>query len=143
MSVRAPACRASLWRCCDPIWAVDLIEPLLRRSNFLTHSVDDLGISGRVVVRRERAEQVGQTTMTPWCRGRSLPLDRLIRWCLPADEARTGQILAIEGSLRRPRASMDHRRLVAGARDNEGRTSLATAQPPEVEPTTVVRLRLA
>lgn len=120
-----------------PDLAVDLIEPLLRRSTFLTHSVDDLGITERVSVRRERAEQVRQTYDAVLSRALA-PLDRLIRWCLPLMRP-DGQILAIKGASA-GRELADHDRLIRAS----GLTAdIVTPQVSrEVEPTTVVRLRL-
>jgi 16S rRNA (guanine527-N7)-methyltransferase len=121
-----------------PDLGVDLIEPLLRRSNFLTHSVDDLGISGRVVVRRDRAEQISDRYDAVVSRALA-PLDRLIRWCFPLMKP-TGQMLAIKGASA-GRELADHQRLVAVSGLTADIVSLRAA--PEVEPTTVVRLRLA
>lgn len=121
-----------------PDLSVELIEPLLRRSTFLTHSVDDLGITDRVLIRRERAEQVTQTYDAVLSRALA-PLDRLIRWCLPLMRP-TGQILAIKGASAATEL-LEHDRLI--------RTSGLSADimmprvSPDVEPTTVVRLRLA
>ena len=121
-----------------PDLTVDLIEPLLRRSTFLTHSVDDLGITERVSVRRERAEQVRQTYDAVLSRALA-PLDRLVRWCLPLMKP-DGQILAIKGASA-GRELADHDRLIRAS----GLTAdiLTPQVSPEVEPTTVVRLRLA
>jgi 16S rRNA (guanine527-N7)-methyltransferase len=117
---------------------VDLIEPLLRRSTFLTHSVDDLGITDRVSVRRERAEQVGRTYDAVLSRALA-PLDRLIRWCLPLMEP-DGQILAIKGASA-GRELVDHDRLI---RASGLSADIVTPQSaPDVEPTTVIRLRRA
>lgn len=79
-----------------PDLAVDLIEPLLRRSKFLTHTVDDLGITGRVAVRRQRADEVDHTYDAVLSRALA-PLDRLIGWCRPL-LAPGGSILALKGS---------------------------------------------
>ena len=117
---------------------VTLIEPLLRRTNFLTHSVDDLGITDRVTVRRDRAEQVRETYDVVASRALA-PLDRLIRWCLPLMKP-SGQILAIKGASARQEI-LDHERLIAGS---GLAAEVVTVQLlPEVEPTTVVQLRLA
>lgn len=121
-----------------PDLTVDLIEPLLRRSNFLTHSVDDLGISSRVVVRRERAEQVGQTYDAVLSRALA-PLDRLIRWCLPLMKP-DGQILAIKGASA-GRELIDQNRLIRSL--GLSADIVRPQASPDVEPTTVVRLRLA
>jgi 16S rRNA (guanine527-N7)-methyltransferase len=117
---------------------VTLIEPLLRRCNFLTHSVDDLGITDRVTIRRDRAEQVRQTFDVVASRALA-PLDRLIRWCLPLMKP-TGQILAIKGASAHQEI-IDHDRLIAGS---GVRAEVLTLQLlPQVDPTTVIRLRLA
>lgn len=121
-----------------PDLRITLIEPLLRRSNFLTHSVDDLGITDRVTVRRDRAEQIRQTYDVVASRALA-PLDRLIRWCLPLMKP-AGQILAIKGASARQEV-LDHERLIAGSGLE---AEVVTVQlVPEVEPTTVVRLRVA
>jgi 16S rRNA (guanine527-N7)-methyltransferase len=121
-----------------PDLTVDLIEPLLRRSTFLTHSVDDLGITGRVSVRRERAEQVGRTYDVVLSRALA-PLDRLIRWCLPLMKP-SGQILAIKGASA-GQELIDHDRLIAAS----GLTAdvVTPRLVDELDATTVVRLRLA
>ena len=121
-----------------PDLRVDLIEPLLRRSNFLTHSVDDLGITGRVAVRRDRAEQIRDTYDAVLSRALA-PLDRLIRWCLPLMKP-SGQILAIKGASA-GRELTDHARLVADSGLTADIVLLRAA--PELEQTTVIRLRLA
>jgi 16S rRNA (guanine527-N7)-methyltransferase len=121
-----------------PDLTVDLIEPLLRRSTFLTHSVDDLGITARVSVRRERAEQVDRTYDAVVSRALA-PLDRLLRWCLPLMKP-TGQILAIKGSSA-GQELIDHQRLI---RSSGLAAEIVTPRlSPEVESTTVIRLRLA
>ncbi|HEY5979041.1 MAG TPA: 16S rRNA (guanine(527)-N(7))-methyltransferase RsmG [Microlunatus sp.] len=119
-----------------PDLTVDLIEPLLRRSTFLTHSVDDLGITARVTVRRDRAERVHQTYQAVLSRALA-PLDRLIRWCLPL-MAPGGQILAIKGGSA-GRELTDHARLITSS----GLTAdiVTPRASSEIEPTTVVRLR--
>jgi 16S rRNA (guanine527-N7)-methyltransferase len=120
-----------------PDLTVDLIEPLLRRSTFLTHSVDDLGITARVSVRRERAEQVDRTYDAVLSRALA-PLDRLLRWCLPLMKP-TGQILAIKGSSA-GQELIDHQRLI---RSSGLAAEIVTPRlSPEVESTTVIRLRL-
>ena len=117
---------------------VTLIEPLLRRSNFLTHSVDDLGITRQVAVRRDRAEQVRETFDVVASRALA-PLDRLIRWCLPLMRT-DGQILAIKGASAQQEVA-DHGRLIT----DSGLTAdvVTVRAAPEVDPTTVIRLRLA
>lgn len=116
---------------------VDLVEPLLRRSNFLTHTVEDLGITSRITVRRARAEEVRQRYDVVMSRALA-PLDRLIRWCLPLMKEE-GQILAIKGASAADEL-VKHERLVHGS--GLRADVLSVTCDPEVEPTTVVRLRL-
>ena len=120
-----------------PDLVVDLVEPLLRRSSFLTHTVDDLGITSRVNVRRTRAEDVAQRYDVVLSRALA-PLDRLIRWCLPLMET-TGQLLAIKGASASDEVAR-HARLIT----NSGLQAevLTVASDARIDPTTVVRLRL-
>lgn len=119
-----------------PDLRVDLVEPLLRRSNFLTHSVDDLGISGRATVRRSRAEDVTDRYDAVLSRALA-PLDRLVGWCMPL-LAPGGQILAIKGASAEVEIER-HARAVADA----GLTAevLRVSCDPRTELTTVIRLR--
>ena len=121
-----------------PDLRITLIEPLLRRSNFLTHTVDDLGITGRVAVRRDRAEQVRQTYDVVASRALA-PLDRLIRWCLPLMRP-DGQILAIKGASAGQEVE-DHGRLITAS--GLSAEVIVVQAAPEVDPTTVIRLRLS
>jgi 16S rRNA (guanine527-N7)-methyltransferase len=75
---------------------VTLIEPLLRRSTFLTQTVEGLGLGRRVRVIRSRAEDHHQTYDVVVSRALA-PLDRLIGWCNPL-RSRGGIILALKGS---------------------------------------------
>ena len=100
--------------------------------------MDDLGITGRVSVRRERAEQAGRTYDVVLSRALA-PLDRLIRWCLPLMKP-SGQILAIKGASA-GQELIDHDRLIAAS----GLTAdvVTPRLVDELDATTVVRLRLA
>jgi 16S rRNA (guanine527-N7)-methyltransferase len=74
---------------------VTLVEPLLRRSVFLTEAVSSLGLS-TVEVVRARAEDL--TLSAPVVTARAVaPLDRLVRWCMPL-VAPGGRLLAMKGS---------------------------------------------
>jgi 16S rRNA (guanine527-N7)-methyltransferase len=72
-----------------------LIEPLLRRSTFLTEAVQELEITDRVEVVRSRAEDHHQIYPVVVARAVA-PLDRLIGWCNPL-RASGGLILALKG----------------------------------------------
>ena len=78
----APAYPAYPLLCYGLICEVTLIEPLLRRSTFLTQTVEELGIGDRVQVIRSRAEDHHQTYDVVVARALA-PLDRLIGWCNP------------------------------------------------------------
>jgi 16S rRNA (guanine527-N7)-methyltransferase len=72
-----------------------LVEPLLRRATFLTEAVERLGLSNRVSVVRDRAEDV--TLQADVVTARAVaPLDRLARWTLPLTKL-GGTVLALKG----------------------------------------------
>ncbi len=75
---------------------VTLIEPLLRRSEFLSEIVADLGLSNVTVVRA-RAEQVGNLKAEVVTARAVAPLFKLIGWAMPL-VAKTGEFLAMKGS---------------------------------------------
>lgn len=73
-----------------------LLEPLLRRVNFLTLAVSELGLGSRVEVVRGRAEDHSGRYGVVTCRAVA-PLPRLLGWCLPL-MAPGGRLLALKGS---------------------------------------------
>lgn len=75
--------------------SVILIEPLLRRSTFLSEAVERLGLSDRVTVLRGRAEEVKVTVDVVTARAVA-PLDRLTGWTLPLVDV-GGTVLALKG----------------------------------------------
>lgn len=81
-----------------PDLSVTLVEPMLRRVDFLSEVVDELGLE--VAIVRGRAEEatvreaVGMVDVVA-CRAVAA-LDRLARWCLPIVRPR-GLLLAIKG----------------------------------------------
>jgi 16S rRNA (guanine527-N7)-methyltransferase len=84
-----------------PDLAVDLVEPLLRRVEFLDEVIGVLGLADQVRVVRGRAndkaviELVGDA---PWVTARAVaPLDRLVGWCLPL-LAPDGHLALMKGS---------------------------------------------
>jgi 16S rRNA (guanine527-N7)-methyltransferase len=83
-----------------PDVSVILVEPLARRSAFLTEAVASLGLD-RITVVRARAEEVerGRPRLDPAdvVTARALaPLDRLAAWCLPL-ASHGGRVLALKG----------------------------------------------
>jgi len=74
---------------------VVLVEPLLRRTTFLTEAVEALGLGDRVEVLRGRAEETRLAVDIVTARAVA-PLDRLAGWTLPL--ARVGGVLlALKG----------------------------------------------
>ncbi len=119
-----------------PDLQITLVEPLLRRSTFLTQAVDELGISDRVLVSRSRAEDHHRTYGVVVARALA-PLDRLIGWCAPL-RARDGVILALKGSSAADEVLTADRAL----RKAQLRATVLTVRAtPESAATTVVRLQ--
>ena len=87
-----------------PDLRVTLLEPLLRRANFLTGLVDELGLGDRVEVVRGRAvgpddrDPLGHHAQYGVVTSRAVAaLPRLLAWCVPL-MAPTGSIVALKGS---------------------------------------------
>jgi 16S rRNA (guanine527-N7)-methyltransferase len=118
-----------------PDLRVTLIEPLLRRSTFLTQTVEELGISDRVEVVRSRAEDHQRTYEVVVARALA-PLDRLIGWCNPL-RAPGGVILAVKGRSAADEVALTARQLVAARLDAE---VLIVRAHAGAAPATVVRL---
>jgi len=75
-----------------------LVEPLARRTNFLTEVLGTLGLADRVTVVRDRAEAVTLPRPADVVTARAVaPLDRLVGWCLPL-AAIGGRLLALKGA---------------------------------------------
>lgn len=76
--------------------SVTLLEPLLRRTTFLSECVSELDLPN-VEVRRARAEEVVGEYAADVVTARAVaPLDRLIGWALPLLRP-DGQLLALKG----------------------------------------------
>jgi 16S rRNA (guanine527-N7)-methyltransferase len=86
--------------CVRPDLSVDLVESLLRRTEFLTEAVAELGLAARVRVIRGRAEDAAvaaQAGSAPVVTARAVaPLDRLVRWAFPLLQP-GGSLLAVKG----------------------------------------------
>jgi 16S rRNA (guanine527-N7)-methyltransferase len=87
-----------------PDLTVTLVEPLARRTAFLTEAVTALDLTGTVTVLRARAEecvggpQAGILSPADIVTARAVaPLDRLAAWCLPL-AALGGRLLALKGA---------------------------------------------
>ena len=118
-----------------PDLQMTLIEPLLRRSTFLTETVQTLGIADRVRVVRSRAEDHQQSYDVVVARALA-PLDRLIGWCNPL-RATNGVILALKGRSAADEVAAAARQLQATRLKAE---VLTVRAHPDAEPATVVRL---
>jgi 16S rRNA (guanine527-N7)-methyltransferase len=83
-----------------PDLTITLVEPLARRTTFLSEAVTTLGLDTAVTVVRARAEDlVGEPPATAdVVTARAVaPLDRLAGWCLPLVTI-GGRLLAIKGA---------------------------------------------
>ena len=79
-----------------PDLSITLLEPLLRRANFLNLAVEELELGDRVQVVRGRAEEHRATYDIVTCRAVA-PLPRLLAWCLPLVSP-GGRLLALKGN---------------------------------------------
>ena len=118
-----------------PDLQVALLEPLLRRSTFLTETIEKLDITDRVQVVRARAEDHSQSYEVVVARAVA-PLDRLIGWCNPL-RATGGVILALKGESAYDEVSAAERPLQAARLNAEVLTVRAHR---DAEPAKVVRL---
>jgi 16S rRNA (guanine527-N7)-methyltransferase len=83
-----------------PDLAITLVEPLARRSAFLSEVVTALDLGATVTVLRGRAEEVAGAPLAAAdiVTARAVaPLDRLAGWCLPLT-ALGGRLLALKGA---------------------------------------------
>jgi 16S rRNA (guanine527-N7)-methyltransferase len=87
--------------CVRPDLEVDLVESLLRRTDFLTEVVTSLNLTDRVRVIRGRAEDIAVRNTVgsaQFVTARAVaPLDRLVRWSFPLLRS-GGSLLAVKGA---------------------------------------------
>uniref|UniRef100_UPI000DEF1873 16S rRNA (guanine(527)-N(7))-methyltransferase RsmG n=1 Tax=Janibacter anophelis TaxID=319054 RepID=UPI000DEF1873 len=75
---------------------VHLIEPMLRRTEWLSDTVTQLALDN-VTVHRGRAEEFHGQLSAPFVTARAVArLDKLARWCLPLTEP-GGRLVAMKG----------------------------------------------
>lgn len=119
-----------------PDLRITLLEPLLRRYNFLSQAVENLGISSRVEVERGRAEDYDGMFDVVTCRAVA-PLAKLLPWVLGLLGPR-GEVLALKGS-----SAAEEVDGVAGflTRNRLQAQVLEVRAHPQAEVTTVVRVR--
>jgi 16S rRNA (guanine527-N7)-methyltransferase len=118
-----------------PDLQVTLLEPLLRRTQFLDDVIEDLRLTDRVRVVRGRAEEHHERYDVVTARALA-PLQRLIPWCAPLRLAQ-GTILALKGS-----SAAEEVRAARGELRKAGlRAEVLTRRAhPSVDPAVVVRL---
>lgn len=78
-----------------PDLEMTLLEPLLRRSTFLSETVDELGIQDRVRVERGRAEDCDEVFDVVTCRAVA-NVNKLLGWCIPLFYPK-GRLVALKG----------------------------------------------
>jgi 16S rRNA (guanine527-N7)-methyltransferase len=100
-----------------PDLTVELVEPMMRRTEFLTAVVAELGLAEQVRVVRGRADDPhvqAAVGAAHWLVARAVaPLDRLVKWCLPL-LAPGGTLLAIKGRSAASEAARLHASGLAG-----------------------------
>src|SRR4051812_22149040 len=80
-----------------PDLKITLLEPLLRRTNFLQEAVELLGLDHVTVVRGRAEEMLGKVTPVHVVTARAVaPLDRLAGWGVPLLRP-YGEMLALKG----------------------------------------------
>ncbi|WP_438871476.1 16S rRNA (guanine(527)-N(7))-methyltransferase RsmG [Paractinoplanes lichenicola] len=103
-----------------PDLRITLVEPLARRTAFLSEAVTALGLEPTVTVVRGRAEDVvdGPPAGADVVTARAVaPLDRLAGWCLPLARV-SGRLLALKGASAAEEAA-EHREAVAALGGSE------------------------
>lgn len=81
-----------------PDLSIALVEPLARRTTFLSEVVSELGLDNVTVVRARAEDAVGKTPAADVVTARAVaPLDRLVAWCLPLARV-GGRLLALKGT---------------------------------------------
>lgn len=122
-----------VWAIARPDLHVTLIEPLLRRTTFLTEVVDELGLTNAAVVRG-RATDVADVFDVVTARAVA-DLGRLGQWCLPLVRP-GGVLLALKGE-----SVADEVTMWTEALRRDGATDIVVTSYGDVEtPTTVVEV---
>ena len=122
-----------------PDLEMHLVEPMLRRTTWLSDAVQDIGLDN-VTVHRGRAEQFWGVLSAPVVTARAVArLAELARWCLPLLEPE-GTLLALKGESAPEELAEDEAAVrAAGAVSEEVRYYGAGVLDPQ---TTVVHVRI-
>jgi 16S rRNA (guanine527-N7)-methyltransferase len=122
-----------VWAIARPDLKVTLIEPLLRRTTFLTEAIDELGLDNVSVVRA-RADEISDAFDVVTARAVA-DLGRLVSWCLPLVRP-GGVLLALKGESVSAEVAM-----WTEAMRRDGATDIVVASYGDVAmPTTVVEV---
>ena len=123
---------------CRPDLSLTLVEPLLRRTNFLEEVVVMLGLTNAEVVRARAEDLHGSREFTVVTSRAVAPLDRLLGWSMPLVR-RGGALVAMKG------ASVHEEVAAAGQalrRYGAGDVSVLTFGAELIDPpTTVLRVQ--
>ncbi|PRY58743.1 16S rRNA m(7)G-527 methyltransferase [Knoellia remsis] len=93
-----------------PDLELHLVEPMLRRTDWLTATVSDLGLDN-VTVHRGRAEEFAGTLSAPWVTARAVARTaKLARWCVPL-LTDGGTLVAMKGRSAQEELDADRRDL--------------------------------
>ncbi len=107
---------------------IHLVEPMQRRTDWLTATVTDLGLDN-VTVHRGRAEEFVGVLSAPWVTARAVArIAKLARWCVPLLDGR-GTVVAMKGRSAQEELDADRRELnklglVEAAITSHGSTAL-------------------
>ncbi|MFW5470333.1 16S rRNA (guanine(527)-N(7))-methyltransferase RsmG [Knoellia sp. CPCC 206435] len=89
---------------------VHLVEPMQRRTDWLSATVTDLGLDN-VTVHRGRAEELVGMVAAPWVTARAVArIAKLARWCVPLLDGR-GTLVAMKGRSAQEELEADRRDL--------------------------------
>ena len=89
---------------------IHLVEPMQRRTEWLTATVTDLGLEN-VTVHRGRAEEFVGVLSAPWVTARAVArIAKLARWCVPLLDGR-GSVIARKGRSAQEELDADRREL--------------------------------
>jgi 16S rRNA (guanine527-N7)-methyltransferase len=93
-----------------PDLEVHLVEPMMRRTEWLSAVVAELGLD-TVTVHRGRAEELAGTLSAPFVTARAVArLDKLARWCVPLLDP-GGTLVAMKGRSAAEELAQDRRAL--------------------------------
>ncbi len=129
-----------VWAIQRPDLSVTLVDSLLRRSEFLAETVDELRLNQRVSVIRARAEDLTDVTADVVTARAVAPLPRLLGWLRPLMRA-TGQLVLLKGA--KAADEINAAKPLAQKLGLQPAELLTVAGQGLARPTTVVRYRAA